>query len=160
MVEIRTILVTTDFSDLAREAYRWGVFLARSSGARVVLAHVIEEEVAAAVPMFVGGVQPDVFDFARFREEARKAATTALERVVEEFRRENVRAEAVLRSGRPFVEIVRLARELPADLVVMGTHGRSGIRHALIGSVAERVVRKSPCPVLTVKTPGATFESP
>jgi len=66
----------------------------------------------------------------------------------------------VLRSGRPFVEIVRLAREIPADLVVMGTHGRSGLRHALIGSVAERVVRKSPCPVLTVKQAGASFETP
>lgn len=159
-VALRAILVTSDFSELAREAYRWAVSLARSSGARVVLAHVLEEEIVAAMPPFPSGVQPDVLDLSRFREESRKAAAGALETVAAELRREGVAVETVLRSGRPFVEIVRLAREIPADLVVMGTHGRSGLRHALIGSVAERVVRKSPCPVLTVKQAGASFETP
>jgi nucleotide-binding universal stress UspA family protein len=159
-VALRTILVTSDFSDLAREAYRWAASLARGSGARIVVAHVLEEDLAAAIPVLPGGVQPEVIDLPRFREESRKAAAEALEGVAEEFRREGLAAETAIRPGRPFVEIVRLARELPADLIVMGTHGRSGLRHALIGSVAERVVRKSPCPVLTVKQPGASFESP
>ena len=157
---LRTILVTSDFSDLAREAYRWAASLARTAGAKVVVAHVVEEEPAAAIPVIPGGVQPEVFDLARFREESRKAAASALEGVAEEFRREGIAAETRLRTGRPFVEILRLARELPADLIVMGTHGRSGLRHALIGSVAERVVRKSPCPVLTIKQAGAAFETP
>jgi len=159
-VALRTILVTSDFSELAREAYRWAASLVRGSGARVVVAHVLEDELAAAMPVFVGGVQPDVLDLSRFREESRQAALAALQSVAEEFRGQGIAAEIALRSGRPFVEIVRLARELPADLIVMGTHGRSGLRHALIGSVAERVVRKSPCPVLTVKQSGATFETP
>ncbi|HWM86759.1 MAG TPA: universal stress protein, partial [Kofleriaceae bacterium] len=62
--------------------------------------------------------------------------------------------------GVPFAEVVREAREGGFDLIVMGTHGRTGLRHALIGSVAEKVVRKAPCPVLTVRPPGQEFERP
>ena len=63
-------------------------------------------------------------------------------------------------NGVPFVEIIRYARESEMDLIVMGTHGRTGLGHLLIGSVTERVVRKSPCPVLTVKHPEHEFVMP
>jgi nucleotide-binding universal stress UspA family protein len=65
-----------------------------------------------------------------------------------------------VQSGPPFVEIVRYAKEHDVDLIVMGTHGRTGIAHALIGSVAEKVVRKAPCPVLTVRPEGHQFVMP
>ena len=60
----------------------------------------------------------------------------------------------------PFVQIVRAAADLKADLIVLGTHGRSGLKHALFGSVAEKVVRKAPCPVLSVRHPDHKFEMP
>jgi nucleotide-binding universal stress UspA family protein len=72
-------------------------------------------------------------------------------------------AKRVTRSvirGTPFVEIVRYAREQNVDLIVMGTHGRTGLEHALIGSVTEKVVRKAPCPVLTVRPEGHQFVMP
>jgi len=66
---------------------------------------------------------------------------------------ENVRAERQLVEGDPVSEILRVAREMPADLIVMGTHGRTGLERLLMGSVAEEVLRKATCPVLTVKRP-------
>ena len=66
----------------------------------------------------------------------------------------------IVRTGTPFVEIVRHAKENDVDLIVMGTHGRTGLVHALIGSVAEKVVRKAPCPVLTVRPEGHQFIMP
>ncbi len=62
--------------------------------------------------------------------------------------------------GRPFIEIIRYAREKKIDLIVLGTHGRSGLKHVLLGSVAERVVRKAPCPVLTIRHPEHEFVMP
>ena len=62
--------------------------------------------------------------------------------------------------GRPFVEIIRYAREKKIDIIVVGTHGHSGLTHILMGSVAEKVVRKSPCPVLTIRHPDHEFEMP
>lgn len=70
------------------------------------------------------------------------------------------RVDRVIRMGTPFVEIVRYAKEKEIDLIVMGTHGRTGVVHALIGSVAEKVVRKAPCPVLTVRPEGHQFVLP
>ena len=65
-----------------------------------------------------------------------------------------------MRRGAPFLEIIRYAKENDVDLIVLGTHGRSGLAHVLLGSVAERVVRKSPCPVLTVRHPEHEFVMP
>lgn len=62
--------------------------------------------------------------------------------------------------GKPFIEIIKAAKNYDVDLIVMGTHGRTGLQHMLIGSVAEKVVRKAPCPVLTVKHPDYEFEMP
>ena len=68
--------------------------------------------------------------------------------------------QIVFREGEPFVEIIRRARKDSVDLIVMGTHGRTGLDHVLFGSTAEKVVRKSPCPVLTVRLPGRRFSMP
>ncbi len=62
--------------------------------------------------------------------------------------------------GRPFLELIRYARREQMDLIVMGTHGRAGLSHVLMGSVAEKVVRKSPCPVLTIRHPDQRFQMP
>ena len=74
--------------------------------------------------------------------------------------RDGVNVERRVLHGSPFVSIARIAKEEDVDIIVMGTHGRSGLKHILIGSVAEKVVRKSPCPVLVVRPPDARFELP
>jgi nucleotide-binding universal stress UspA family protein len=83
-----------------------------------------------------------------------------LNELEEKFHREDIKIETILLSGVPFVEIVKLAREEEYDLIVVGTHGRGGLKHLLIGSVAEKVVRRAACPVLTVKHPEHEFVKP
>jgi nucleotide-binding universal stress UspA family protein len=72
----------------------------------------------------------------------------------------NVKIEKIIRHGRPFIEILAVAREENVDLIVTATHGRGGLEHVLFGSVAEKVVRKAPCPVLSIRLPGHEFSIP
>jgi nucleotide-binding universal stress UspA family protein len=83
--------------------------------------------------------------------EVRQGAIEALRHLTDDARTRGVRAEHSLVAGTPFVEIGKVAADRKADLIVMGTHGRTGLAHAVLGSTAERVVRFAPCPVLTVK---------
>ena len=81
-------------------------------------------------------------------------------RLTKEAESKGVTCEVLVRDGQPFVQIIRCAREVKADLIVMGSHGRSGLAQMLIGSVAEKVVRKAPCSVLIVKHPTQNFRMP
>jgi len=87
-------------------------------------------------------------------------ARERLQNLLTEVDRDRFKAELVTRRGSPFVEIVRYAKDRDIDLIVMGTHGRGPIAHMLLGSVAEQVVRKAPCPVLTVRHPEHEFVMP
>ena len=131
------ILLATDFSPGSRQARDSAHGLARRLGAEILVVHVSEP--LAVVP---GS------DLAA--DEA-AMAQRALDGVVSELTRDGVTARGLLVPGEPAAEIVRLAERERADMVVVGTHGRSGLAHVLIGSVAERVVRRAPCPVLTVR---------
>ena len=141
MFPIHTILHPTDFSDRANEAFRLAAAVARDYGARLVLFHVVPP-----APAFTGEMG---------------VAMPPEPESVEEFwaKLNDLRAEGDLcveRSlvrGDPAEEIVRRARDEKADLIVMGTHGRTGLGRLLMGSVAELVMRRAPCPVLTVKVP-------
>jgi nucleotide-binding universal stress UspA family protein len=141
MVPFRTILCPTDFSDCAGEAFRLACSLAEVHGARLVVAHVIDvlhgEEGSGGVM-----VQVRLPDYPRRMREA-------LERQVPT--NPDLPVEHVLAEGRPADEILRLAKATRCDLLVMGTHGRTGLRRMLLGSVAEQVLRRAPCPVLTVR---------
>ena len=95
-----------------------------------------------------------------YMQELRDASREALERVPDSSLAQGLRITREVRVGTPFVEIVRHARELQADLVVIGTHGRTGLAHVLLGSTAEKVVRKAHCPVLTVRPHGHDFIAP
>ncbi len=141
MLAIHTILYPTDFSEHSAHAFRLACSLARDYGARLVVLHV------TAVPTIVYGegvLPPDP-------QELRAAAERQLHRL--EVPEGNVRAERRLVEGDAATEILRVAREVKVDLVVMGTHGRTGLGRLLMGSVAEQVVRQATCPVLTLKTP-------
>jgi nucleotide-binding universal stress UspA family protein len=88
------------------------------------------------------------------------AARDALERVAKADSVQGLHVRREVREGTPFYEIIRFAREGDVDLIVMGTHGHTGLTHVLLGSVTEKVVRKAPCPVLTVRHPEHEFVHP
>jgi nucleotide-binding universal stress UspA family protein len=142
MLPIRTILHPTDFSKSAQYAFRLACSLARDHGARLIVLHVAGPEYAdlySGVP-----VVQQLEEHARELEEK-------LHRLKP--RHFKLPVEHRLEKGIPADQILRVAQETNCDLIVMGTHGRTGLGRLLMGSVAEEVLRKSPCPVLTVKTP-------
>ena len=141
------IVVPTDFSDCSEEAWAVAKRMAAAPGSELVLLHVLTE-----VPLYAEGVL-NIENARKIREGARKWVENALEDWVAKARAEGLSARAVVRTGVAHQEIVGLARDERADLVVIGTHGRGGINRALLGSVADRVVRLAPCPVLTVREP-------
>lgn len=149
MIELRRILVPTDFSEYSAEAMKYACALAEKFDAELHLLHVLEMHVSST-PVFAGGLalSPHV-------QESREAAEKSLLHIASG--RQAIRATVV---GPPFLEILRYARDHQIDLIVMGTHGRSGLAHVLLGSVAERVVRKSFCPVMTVRHPKHEFVMP
>lgn len=140
MLPIQTILHPTDFSERSEYAFRLACVLARDHGARLILVHVVPPPVAHGEVVARRG--PDGYYEQLERELARIQPPDP-----------GIRVERRLEDGDPGIVIVQLAREIPCDVIVMGTHGRTGLGRLLMGSVAEHVVRKSPCPVLTVKTP-------
>ena len=141
MLPIRTILHPTDFSEYSGYAFRLACALARDYGARLVVLHVA----APPVVVYGEGVLPPA------PEDYQERLRGQLQQVVSPDPK--VPVEHRLVEGDAVTEILRLAEETKCDLIVMGTHGRTGLGRLLMGSVAEQVVRKAPCPVLTVKTP-------
>ena len=141
MLPIQTILHPTDFSEYSDYAFRFACSLARDHGARVVVLHVAPPP--AAVP--IDGMPVTAPAPGLYKEH--------LEQRLHEIRPSdpNVPVEYRLEEGFPATEILRIANEIHADLIVLGTHGRTGLGRLLMGSVAEQVVRKATCPVLTVK---------
>ena len=152
-VEIRLILVPVDFSAQSDAAFEYALALAGKLGARLDLLHVFQVP-AFAFPDAAVAIPTETL------VEVQKAAEARLGTLQKRAEQAGVPATTDLFEGAPFVEIVRAARAREVDLIVMGTHGRTGLRHALLGSVAEKVVRKAPCPVLVVRSPDAKFEPP
>jgi nucleotide-binding universal stress UspA family protein len=142
MMQFHTIVHPTDFSASSAHAFRYACALARDCDAQLVVVHALEP----AVPMVgEGGLVPVEVD------EMKKSAQEHLDAL--DPHDASVHLERVLRDGPAPSVILDVAAEFGADLVVMGTHGRTGLRRMLMGSVAEMVMRRSPCPVLTVKEP-------
>jgi nucleotide-binding universal stress UspA family protein len=134
---ISQILVATDFSPHASNALEWARSLAGAVGAKLILLHVIDN--LAVINDVAGGIDP----FYLLREAAHKFMGE-LKALIPD-------AQTVVREGSPRPAIVDAALELNCQMIVMGTHGRSGLEHLLMGSVAEYVVRYSKVPVLTVR---------
>ena len=155
MIALKNILLATDFSEPSGAALEYAKSLAEAFGASVHVLHVLEDLAAHAwtTEVYVAAL-PGV------HEEMERQARDRLDRLFAPEDRDRFRVKTALRVGSPFVEVIRYAREHDIDLIVMGTHGRGAIAHMLLGSVAERVVRKAPCAVLTVRGKGHTFEAP
>ena len=143
-IEIRSILVPIDFSDSARAVIEWAAHLAGEQQSKLVLLHAYHLPVE--FQQLEGAYLPPDF-WTNVKAEARES----LARYETELRENGCSVESVVREGYAATAIVDEANERGADLIVIGTHGLSGLKHMLLGSVAERVVHKAPCPVLTVK---------
>jgi nucleotide-binding universal stress UspA family protein len=141
MLPIRTVLHPTDFSPQSDAAFQVACALARDHGAQLVLLHVKPPDIVYGE----GFVLPPDF------EAERRALTEQLEAMRPSDSALSV--WRVLHEGSPTEEILRAAQEVHCELIVMGTHGRTGVGRLLMGSVAEAVLRRAPCPVLTIKAP-------
>lgn len=141
---VKRILVPTDFTDPSNEALETAISFARVSGGTLDLVHVAGETTYVLPPPIGFAVLP----LGASGEFARAADGLAVEE--RRVREAGVACESATLVNQADVEIVRRARETAADLIVMGTHGRSGLAHALMGSVAEKVVQHGPCPILIV----------
>lgn len=153
MASFNRILLATDFSDTSACAVEHAILLARTFGANLHVLHVLESE----IPVMMDGVTylpPNYF------EEMEKMAAERLEEVIPRADRDKLSVTLVMRKGNPFLEVVRYARDQKMDLIVLGTHGRGAISHVLMGSVAEKIVRKASCAVLTVRHPQHEFVMP
>ena len=169
MIALKRILVPTDFSEASAAAVTYGAAFARAFGAELHLMHVavaheldMMVERQRVVELFAddeatesGAVDPAAA--------ATHTARDLLAPMLGEQEQRDLKVHYILRAagvGGPYLEIVTYASEVDIDLIVMGTRGRGAVAHALVGSVAERVVRKSPCPVLTVHHPEHEFVLP
>jgi nucleotide-binding universal stress UspA family protein len=152
MLQMRTILYTTDFSDSARAAFPLAYSLARDHGARLIVLHVIPAGTA------------DILNLAQLG--AGETAKEYDDGTLHDLHRlqppdDRVPMEYKLAKGDPASSIIKIAEEKACDLIVLATHGRTGLRRALMGSVTEHVMRSAPCPVLVVKgSVPETFASP
>lgn len=160
MLKLKSILLPTDFSEPAGVAVGHACTLADAFGAELHVLHVIHDY-ATEVPEFGMGLA-----FPGYLEHLPERMKKLEEETLRQLRRvlpdHWPRKRVVLATwqGPPFLRIIEYAREHDSDLIVMGTHGRSALKHVLLGSVAERVVRQAPCPVLTVRSESQGFVAP
>lgn len=145
----RRILWPTDFSRLANAVLPHAARLATRGGAELLILHVLSPPAFYAIPELSG------IPWDQLERENRAAAQAKLTRLTNRVKAvlPRTRVESVLAEGDPATEILRTAKRLKCDLILIATHGRSGLAHLLIGGVAERVVRTAPCPVLTERHP-------
>ncbi len=156
MAEIKRILFATDFSENSKWALTYALSFSQKYDARLIILHVIQP------PSYPLGMYAEIsFDaMDKFSRSMGEAAEKEMKNLRETELGEFKNYETLVITGTPFLEIIRTAREKEVDLIIVGTHGRTGLDHVLFGSTAEKVVRKAPCPVLSVRLPGKEFKIP
>ncbi len=153
------ILSATDFSEDSNLALSYAEEIARRFNGEIIVLHVDQPLPPVMVSPDMGPVM-DVGAMTRIAEEQRMLAQKELDKIVNRLRDSGMKARSLLKVGSPFLEVIHTAQSEGVDLIVMGTHGRTGLAHVLMGSVAERVVQKAPCPVLTIRHPDRKFKHP
>lgn len=155
MISIKKILVPTDFSETSRYAMQYAIEFAKSFNAELELVHVIFDE-----SQIVAFYLPQV-TFQNLDQELEESAKKQMEQFLASFPElKDISYTVKMLKGTAFLEIINEAKESNVDLIIIGTHGRSGLEHVLFGSTAEKVVRKAPCPVFTVKPKNFKFVMP
>lgn len=142
----KTILFATDFSANSEYAFKYALSLARKFESHLGIIHVINE------PVDLRGFYVPHISFDKLEEEIEQGARKLMENFCQANAADYPRVESFVVPGIPYDEIIKKAVEISADLVVVGTHGRTGLDHVLFGSTAEKVVRKSPVPVMTIRS--------
>lgn len=149
---IKKVLVPVDFSDYSKSSLRYAVNFAKLFNAEIYLIYVVEPVIYP--PDFsMGQIAIPSVDV-----EIDKRALEELTNLAKKEIPPDVKSHIIVKSGKPYVEIIDTAASEDVDLIIIATHGRSGIEHVLFGSTAEKVVRKAPCPVLTLREPIKGFE--
>ena len=156
MIQLGHILHPTDFSEPAKQAMAYALELAQRFDAEIHTLYVLPP--MAVTPWSAGGFVPP--SMVEAEEQHRLEAANKLKSLIPSNEGGNPTVHHDVRDGTPFIRIIEYAREADIDLIVMGTHGHSGLKHMLLGSVAEKVVRKAPCPVLSVRPEGHQFVMP
>ena len=154
MIALKKILVPTDFSLTSLKALRYGIELAKHFGGELVVLHVVEK------PTFAPSFRSTKSTASELDAEVRAWAEGELDKMIKNEAPSDVRVRTVLRGGAAAQQIIGMAKELDVDLVVMGTAGVGFLQHMVMGSVAEKVLRKAPCAVLTVRQDEKEFVVP
>ncbi|MCK5087176.1 MAG: universal stress protein [Melioribacteraceae bacterium] len=147
MDTIKKILVPIDFSDYSKQALRYTVTFAKNFNAKIYMIYVIEPMIYPA-DFSMGQIaipSSDINIDTRAKEELETLAKNEI--------KPEINYDILIKTGKPFVEIIESAADLDVDLIIIATHGHTGMEHLLFGSTAEKVVRKAPCPVLTLREP-------
>jgi universal stress protein A len=155
MIDLKRILFPTDFSECGRAAEKYAQAFSERFGAELHVLHVLSD-IMMTMPEPGSALSLPQNYLGEMKQEAERA----LNKILPDATKAGLRVVRATRMGNAFVEIVSYAEERSIDLIVVGTHGRGGLMHMLLGSVAEKVVRKSPCPVLTVRPAGHQFVTP
>ena len=145
MVTLKKILCPVDHSECSYLALKYAISLALKDEAKLYLMHVIDARLYDTEMYKFSPYKLNEIDESKLRADLMKSLPDGTSDVLE--------VETIVVKGVPFNEIINAATEISVDLIVIGTHGRTGISHVMLGSVAEKVVRKAPCPVLTVRMP-------
>jgi nucleotide-binding universal stress UspA family protein len=145
MKDFKTILFAIDFSQSSDYAFQYALSLAKKYDARLLIIHVINE------PVDLRGFYVPHISFEKLEQEIEAGAKKMMEKFCRNQIKDFNKYETIIVPGIPYDEIIKTGEEQSADLIIMGTHGRTGLDHVLFGSTAEKVVRKSPVPVMTIR---------
>ncbi len=147
MQQIKKILVPIDFSDYSKSALRYAVDFSKKFNAKLYIIYVVEPVIYPA-DFSMGQISFPSADI-----DLNERAKVELQELAKAEIGNNLQYEVIIKTGKPFVEINEAADELDIDLIIIATHGHTGVEHLLFGSTAEKVVRKAPCPVLSLREP-------
>ncbi len=149
---IKKILVPVDFSEYSKDALKYAVQFAKQFNAKLYIIYVIEPVIYPA-DFSMGQVA-----IPSLENDIKNRADEEMDSLIKSLVDPSLETEKIIKTGKPFVEIIETARDLDADIIIMATHGHTGVEHLLFGSTAEKVVRKAPCPVLTLRKPIKGFQ--
>lgn len=152
-LEFNKILIPTDFSENSKKAISYGIEFSKIFNSELYLIFVIEP---TFYPSDLGLSQVPLYPI---NTEINQKAEEKLMKLAEEFNTTNIKFNYIVKTGKPFIEIIQTAEELKVDLIIISTHGHSGFEQIIFGSTAEKVVRKSSVPVLTIRCQKTHFEA-
>ncbi|MBN2541428.1 universal stress protein [bacterium] len=148
MEAIEKIICPVDFSEPSKIALKEANALALQYSAELLVVHIVEP-----ILTLYGKIEPGSVDVPVYEEERRKIAEKMLHDLVEEKVSKKLKVTAILETGDPVDEIIRIVEDEAADIIVIATHGRKGFSHFVFGSVTEKIIRLAPCPLLVIRAP-------